>query len=89
VPARYREPARAGEAGGPVPGALDIGDGGGKEGSRLLGCGLEKRLPYPRETMPSLSGRSPWLRLIILALKSGAYLRSRLLRRTEPSGMFW
>jgi hypothetical protein len=35
-------------AGRPVPGALNIGDGGGKEESRLLGCGLEKRPPYPR-----------------------------------------
>jgi hypothetical protein len=29
----------------PVPGALNIGDGGGKEEGRLLGCGLEKRPP--------------------------------------------
>jgi hypothetical protein len=30
------------------PGALNTGDGGGKEEGRLLGCGLEKRPPYPR-----------------------------------------
>ena len=36
-------------AGRPVPGALNIGDGGGKEQRRLLGCGLEKRPPYPRQ----------------------------------------
>jgi hypothetical protein len=34
----------------PFPGALSIGDGGGKEEGRLLGCGLEKRPPYPRLT---------------------------------------
>jgi hypothetical protein len=34
-------------AGRPVPGALNIGDGGGKEESRLLGCGLEKRPRTP------------------------------------------
>ncbi len=52
--AQARPPAeqarRTGEAGGPVPGALNIGDGGGKEEGRLLGCGLEKRPPYPRLT---------------------------------------
>jgi len=35
-------------AGRPVPEALNIGDGGGKEEGRHLGCGLEKRPPYPR-----------------------------------------
>jgi hypothetical protein len=35
-------------AGRPIPGALNIGDGGGKGESRHLGCGLEKRPPYPR-----------------------------------------
>ena len=41
----------------PVPGALNIGDGGGKEESRLLGCGLEKRPPCPRP--PDLVGEAP------------------------------
>ena len=41
----------------PVPGALNIGDGGGKEESRLLGCGLEKRPPCPRVT--ELGGDAP------------------------------
>jgi hypothetical protein len=42
-----------------VPRALNIGDGGGKEEGRLLGCGLEKRSPYPRVT--SLAGDAPRL----------------------------
>ena len=46
-------------AGRPVPGALNIGDGGGKGGSRLLGGGLEKRPPYPRLT--ELAGDAPRL----------------------------
>ena len=46
-------------AGRPVLGALSIGDGGGKEESRLLGCGLEKRPPYPRLT--ELAGDAPRL----------------------------
>jgi hypothetical protein len=41
------------------PGALNIGDGGGKEKRRLLGCGLEKRPPYPRLT--ELAGDAPRL----------------------------
>ena len=41
----------------PVLGALSIGDGGGKEESRLLGCGLEKRPPCPRP--PDLVGEAP------------------------------
>ncbi|MGD9074471.1 MAG: hypothetical protein PVJ69_04595, partial [Desulfobacteraceae bacterium] len=44
---------------GPVPGALNIGDGGGKEEGRHLGCGLEKRPPYPRLT--ELAGDAPRL----------------------------
>ncbi len=44
-------------AGRPVPGALNIGDGGGKGESRLLGCGLEKRPPYPRTI--ELVGEAP------------------------------
>jgi hypothetical protein len=59
VPDRHPEPARSGEAGGPVPGALNIGDGGGKEEGRLLGCGLEKRPPYPR--LSELAGDAPRL----------------------------
>jgi hypothetical protein len=44
-------------AGRPVPGALNIGDGGGKGESRHLGCGLEKRPPYPR--LSKLGGDAP------------------------------
>jgi hypothetical protein len=36
-----------------LPGALNIGDGGGKEEGRHLGCGLEKRPPCPRLTEPA------------------------------------
>jgi hypothetical protein len=43
----------------PVPGALNIGDGGGKGEGRHLGCGLEKRPPYPRPS--KLGGDAPRL----------------------------
>jgi hypothetical protein len=46
-------------AGRPVPGALNIGDGGGKGEGRLLGCGIEKRPPYPR--LSKLGGDAPRL----------------------------
>ena len=36
---------------------MNIGDGGGKEEGRLLGCGLEKRPPSPRLT--ELAGDAP------------------------------
>jgi len=40
-----------------VPGALNSGDGGGKDEGRSLGCGLEKRPPCTRLT--ELGGDAP------------------------------